>query len=196
MNCVKSNSFTTGISSMTTPPHYRRAHTCALNAGSEFDIFTDTPTNVVENYPRIYSQKLLATFAGVTQLRPALLTQVRSSQVVTRVPKSAVWLLIAANMLFALFAVAMATYVLSVASIDVHQVHTRLSISGWRRSCSSSRRRNIRFRGQGSCLRNIPWMWRARVVRLGFSGRTRVVRCFHLRGHEVDERIMGVALIS
>ena len=56
--------------------------------------------------------------------------QTRSSKIVSKVPKSALWLLIVANFLFAALAIALTILALSVASADVHQLHARLNVVG------------------------------------------------------------------
>lgn len=62
--------------------------------------------------------------------RPAVLAQTRTSKVITKVPVAALWLLVLANAIYALLGIALATMALVYTNPSVHQVYTRLSITG------------------------------------------------------------------
>jgi hypothetical protein len=127
---VLSNSTVTGMSSMSTSPYLGLTARWWVSLAHEAKLMgIDTPTHV-GNWSRIASQKLIAPFAGASINQPATHAQTRALRVVTKVPKVAVWILIAANMLFTLLAFVTAVVALKSTSTDVHQVHTRLSISG------------------------------------------------------------------
>ncbi|KAF1939998.1 hypothetical protein EJ02DRAFT_495830 [Clathrospora elynae] len=130
LNRVLSNSSTTGVSSMTMSPYYKFGYRWTINAHAEATLYPDHPDAYIESFSKTLSEKFLTPFAGVSEPRPAIHVQTRALQVVTRVPKTAIWTLCATNMLFALFAFVMAIFALMAASVDVHQVQTRLSISG------------------------------------------------------------------
>lgn len=111
-------------------PHYGMGSAWIRDANYEAEYASKHPQELVDNTALTTSKAFLVPFAGVTAQRPALQVQQRTSQVVTRVPKSAIWMLIAANLLFAVFALVMAGMAYAASSIDAHQVHTRLSIAG------------------------------------------------------------------
>lgn len=72
------------------------------------------------------------SYSLATQMspRPALLTQTRNSKVITKVPVAALWLLVIANALYALFSLGLAVMALVYTTPSVHQVYTRMSITG------------------------------------------------------------------
>jgi hypothetical protein len=72
----------------------------------------------------------VAPIATQTSPRPALLVQSRISKIVSRVPKSALWLLVTANLLYIFLAVSLTALALMVTSMDVYQLRTRLSVVG------------------------------------------------------------------
>lgn len=127
---MKSNSTTTGISSFASSPLYRLNFIWSLLARQRAALYTTSAQDLVDNFAYRSSEAFLVPFAGVTESKPALQVQKRTSQVVTRVPKSAIWMLVAANMLFMVLALVMAGMAYVASSGDVHQVHTRLSIGG------------------------------------------------------------------
>ena len=72
----------------------------------------------------------LAPIAAQASPRPALSVQSRSSKIVTKVPKSALWILVIANLLYAILAIILTILALLVTSMDIHQLRTRLSVTG------------------------------------------------------------------
>jgi hypothetical protein len=95
-------------------------------------VLATTSKEFVDIFSRGSSRALLFPFAGQVEARPALLVQSRSSKIVSKVPKAAVWLLVVSNLLFLLLAIGLTIFALVVSSKDpnVHQVHTRLGVSG------------------------------------------------------------------
>ena len=87
-----------------------------------------------DEFTQYYQRELSRYYAMslATQLseRPAFLVQTRSSKIVSRVPKAALWLLVTANLIFALVAISLTALAISVVSSDVHQVRLRMSIAG------------------------------------------------------------------
>ncbi|KAJ4295177.1 hypothetical protein N0V90_007187 [Kalmusia sp. IMI 367209] len=127
---TKSNGSVAGIASMPgigswglIPNTYDRALQYASASASSIDAFIDSYAAGLSNV-RSYS---LATQMSP---RPALLTQTRVSKVITKVPVAALWLLVVANALYALLGVGLAALALTYTSPSVHQVYTRLSITG------------------------------------------------------------------
>jgi hypothetical protein len=101
-------------------------------ARDKASVLARTSKEFVETYSQGVSRALLLPFAGQVEPRPALLVQSRSSKIVSKVPKAAVWVLVVSNILFLSLAVGLTVFALVVSSKDpdVHQVHTRLGISG------------------------------------------------------------------
>jgi len=128
---TQSNGSTTGIASMLNAVFWSRT------AGAFGDMVTKSKTGnsapeMIDLYSRGASAALTAPFAGQTEARPALAIQSRMSKVVSSVPKAAIWLLVLANLLFALFALVLTVCALRATLRDrsVHQVQTRLNIAG------------------------------------------------------------------
>jgi hypothetical protein len=78
---------------------------------------------------------------------PAHLVQRRVTKVITKLPMAALWLLVLANLLFALFAVVLAVLAIRNTSPEVREVHTRLTTTGlaaqlfdWKHSRRAARR--------------------------------------------------------
>jgi hypothetical protein len=84
---------------------------------------------------------------------PALQAQTRISWVVARVSKSAVWTLVAANLLFAVYTLVLTGMAYAAASTDAHWVHTRQ----WRRSDLNSHMHTRKSAERMSCLRSTRW---------------------------------------
>jgi hypothetical protein len=101
-------------------------------ARDKASVLTTTSTEFVDLYSRGVSHVLLLPFAGQVEARTALLVQSRSSKIVSRVPKAAVWVLVVSNFFFLSLTIGFTVFALIVSSKDpnVHQVHTRLGVSG------------------------------------------------------------------
>jgi hypothetical protein len=89
-----------------------------------------TPEAFISKYELAMSKAL--SVALVVHTVPALteLVQRRVNQVITRLPALALWLLVTANILFALLGLVLGLLAARAASPDVHQVHLRLSTAG------------------------------------------------------------------
>lgn len=99
-------------------------------ASDEANIIPKTVKEIIDTYSRAVSRLSLIPLASQTTPQPALLVQSRGSKVVSKVPKAAVWTLVVANMLFALLALGLTLFALTTWSPDIHQLYTRLSITG------------------------------------------------------------------
>ena len=88
----------------------------------------------VEEYIKLWSfgmsQYLLGPIAGQAKFQNAIRIQERKQVIVTKIPKSALWTLVGANLLFAIMGITLAILALLATSDRVHQVQTRLSIAG------------------------------------------------------------------
>ncbi|KAJ8108294.1 hypothetical protein OPT61_g8272 [Boeremia exigua] len=89
-----------------------------------------TPEAFIQKYELSMSKQMSVPLVVHTVPAPALLTQRRSLAIITRLPKLALWLLIASNILFAVFGLVLAILAIKATSPDVHQVHVRLSTAG------------------------------------------------------------------
>ena len=78
------------------------------------------------------SEHYVAAIASQASPRPALLVQNRTSKVISRVPKISLWVLVTANTLYILLAIMLSIYawLATSTSTDVHQLRTRLSVTG------------------------------------------------------------------
>jgi hypothetical protein len=130
LTATKSNGSVAGIASlpgvsalMFVPQQYDRALQSASASATSMDAF-------IEAYGLGLSK--IRSYSLATQMspRPALLAQTRTSKVITKVPVAALWLLVLANALYTLFALALATMALIYTNPSVHQVYTRLSVTG------------------------------------------------------------------
>lgn len=89
-----------------------------------------SPDEFISTYSREVSRILTHSLAAQTVAQTVLLAQTRVSKVVTQLPANALWVLVAANIFFAMIGVGLAVLALLSASEAVHQVHTRLGVTG------------------------------------------------------------------
>lgn len=127
---TKSNGSVAGIAAMSNSQMFGfsfllgQALVTSVNTlSTNFDDFID---NVSRNMARNY----LSPIAGQASPRPAELVQIRTEKIVTEVPKTAVWLLASANIIYIILAVVLAIIAWSTTSPDVYQLRTRLSVVG------------------------------------------------------------------
>jgi hypothetical protein len=89
-----------------------------------------SPDNFIRSFElgmsKAYSYPLASQLSG----RPSLLIQTRNSKVVTRLPISALWSLVAANLLYVLIGLVVGLCAISKLTDNVSQVKTRLSVAG------------------------------------------------------------------
>jgi len=83
-------------------------------------------------YSRAASRQFLLPLAAQTTPRPAIIAQSRNSRVVTKVRSSAIWILVAANLLFVGLGITLCITALVTLSNNEHvlQVQARLGITG------------------------------------------------------------------
>jgi hypothetical protein len=112
-------------------PNAESWHYFTLNdIADESAMYAKTPDEIVEAYTKRLSQAYLAPFAGQTSTQPSQIVQARRSKIVSKVRKDTVWLLVAANLLFALIPLGLAVRAFFTASRDVYQLRTRLNVTG------------------------------------------------------------------
>lgn len=89
-----------------------------------------SPDNFIKSFElgmsKAYSYPLASQMTG----RPSLLAQVRTEKVITKIPVAAVWLLVIANLLYAMLGFGLALWALVSASPVVHQIQMRLGVAG------------------------------------------------------------------
>lgn len=76
------------------------------------------------------SKAFTAPLAVHTIPEQSLKAQKRISKVITKLPVASLWLLVLANMSFAILAIVLAILAFGAANDDVHQLQIRLNISG------------------------------------------------------------------
>jgi hypothetical protein len=84
----------------------------------------------IKSYELAISKQMSTPLVLHTIPAPATLVQRRKTAVITRLPKAALWLLIVANLLFAILGCVLAVLAIKATSPEVHQVHVRLSTAG------------------------------------------------------------------
>ena len=128
----KSNSTTTGAASMVmsallsyNPTGLTFINTAAGNAYTNADDY-------LVRISRGLAKLDLAGIASVADTRSAHLVQSRITKLVSRVPKTVLWILVTANSVYVVIAIALAVLALWVTSdnCDVSQVRIRLSVVG------------------------------------------------------------------
>jgi hypothetical protein len=127
---IPSNSSTTGIASMPLAPIWKSLDDVFERAGAEMNVMATNAEELVNSYAQAVSHIFLAPMSGQSNPRTSLAVQSRNSQIISKVPKAAVWLLIVANLFFILFAIALTILALVFSSPDVHQVYIRLRVAG------------------------------------------------------------------
>jgi len=109
---------------------WNKANSEMLNAISEAGAQATTSLDLIQAFSAAASRKFVSAIATHSSPRPALKVQSRALKVVTKVRIRAVWTLVAANLLFALLGLVVTVIALLAASVEVHQVHLRLDVTG------------------------------------------------------------------
>ena len=99
------------------------ARTVSSTVAKSVDDFAQT-------FSRTMAHQYLGPIASQTSPRSALLVQTRNSRIVSKVPKSALWILVTANLLYIILAITLAILAFLVTSMDVYQLRTRLNVTG------------------------------------------------------------------
>lgn len=125
-----SNGTLAGIASM---PGTRQIGTLAniFQDESTGPLSRSSPDNFISSFELGMSKAYSYPLASQLSSRPSLLTQVRSSKVVTRLPVAALWTLVAANTLYAVLGMVIAICAMRKASAEVGQVQMRLGVAGF-----------------------------------------------------------------
>lgn len=89
-----------------------------------------TPAQFTKNYELEISKALISNLIAHSIAVPVDLVQLRRNEVNTRLPASALWLLVTANVLFVLLAIVIAVCAVKSASFEVQQAQLRLSSAG------------------------------------------------------------------
>lgn len=94
------------------------------------DLLQTSPENFIDVWTAEVTKVLALPLAGQTSPRPAELVQRRVSKVVTKMPISALWILVTANMAFVGLGLGLAVMALLSTSENVYQVQARLGVAG------------------------------------------------------------------
>jgi len=127
MNKTKSNGTVAGIASMANLPAYGLVL-------SEAERLANIEADSIESYLRLYefesSRYISSPLATQTSPQAALVVQRRDSRVVTRLPTRALWISVAANLLFMVLGFVLAVLAIISSSAEVHQVSSQLGVAG------------------------------------------------------------------
>ncbi|KAF2658707.1 hypothetical protein K491DRAFT_776247 [Lophiostoma macrostomum CBS 122681] len=126
----RSNSTTAGIVSMPTAQMWGDTADFTNNVIGGVNALAQSGDEFTKYYMREMARGYSVALATQLSARPALSVQARSSKIVSKVPKAALWLLITANLVFAIVAVGLSALAISVASSDVHQLRMRMNVAG------------------------------------------------------------------
>jgi hypothetical protein len=125
-----SNTSTAGIVSMPHSDFWAMSNTLSGRIVERINYVAQS----TDEFKQMYMSQMARGYTGPlgTQVseRPALAVQTRSSKIVSKVPKAALWLLVTANLFFATLAITLTVLAISVESSDVHQLRLRLNIVG------------------------------------------------------------------
>lgn len=89
-----------------------------------------TPEAFTDSYALAMSKQMAVPLLVHTVPKPASVVQRRVPSVITKLPKVAFWLLVAANTAFILLGLVIPVMAIKVASPKIHQVQIRLSTAG------------------------------------------------------------------
>jgi hypothetical protein len=130
LRASKSNGSVAGIVSMPSTHSARRVIPLLSQARIEaYKDFT-TAEQFMEKY-EVAMSKIYALWLTIhTVPAPVSLVQKRTTKVITKLPVLALWLLIVANLLYALLGIILTILALRASSPEVHQVYTRLTTTG------------------------------------------------------------------
>lgn len=127
----KSNGSIAGISSL---PSFRHMVFLSRRFGDVIDEALRAGGESLEEFIKAYeitsSKLLVRPIVAQTSNRPSLLVQKRRSRLLTRLPVVSLWFLVVANLLYAVLGLCLAGWAFVNTSPSIHQVYTRLSISG------------------------------------------------------------------
>jgi hypothetical protein len=103
----------------------------AINiASTETNKNRTTPEDYLARFELAISKVWAVPLVTQTVSRPVEIAQRRGTKVITKLSVAALWLLVVANMLFALFALVLAILATQSTAPEIHQVQTRLCTAG------------------------------------------------------------------
>jgi hypothetical protein len=130
LSAKKSEGAVAGMVSMMSLESVRKMTTGKNKVITQANNNITTPEAFIKEYEYSISKQMSVPLIVHTEPSPATLTQLRKASVITRLPKVALWLLVVANLVFALLGCILALLALRATSPEVHQVHVRLSTAG------------------------------------------------------------------
>jgi hypothetical protein len=130
MKATKSNGTVTGAVSMTALGSRGLLRKSYDDARMEAHQDRSSVEAFVSGYERAISKAFTIPLVHHTVPASAELVQHRVTKIISRLPVAALWLLLLANLSFALLALVLTILAFRAASPEVHQVHTRLTAAG------------------------------------------------------------------
>ncbi|KAF2726617.1 hypothetical protein EJ04DRAFT_571109 [Polyplosphaeria fusca] len=130
MSRQKSNGSVAGMASMASSSAMGISSDILDRALARASSSAESPQQFIDRLAYGISQSFIVPIATQLSPRPALLAQRRISKVMTKIPTVAICLLVLANGLYALLGMGLAVLALIRTSPAVHQVQTRLSVTG------------------------------------------------------------------
>lgn len=124
------NESVAGISLLTSLPSPNFLEFGFSKALQESSVLISSVDEFIKAYSRGISRALTLPLAAQTSPRPAISVQKRVPKLVTKLPVSALWTLVASNFLFALLGIGLSALALFSMNTKVYQVQTRLGIEG------------------------------------------------------------------
>ncbi|KAF2266170.1 hypothetical protein CC78DRAFT_160888 [Lojkania enalia] len=130
MSKQKSNGSIAGISSMSSMATANFLMPAISKATASANFLQKSPQEFIDYWVSEMTSVLALPIATQTSPRPSELVQRRVSKLVTKMPISALWILVTANMAFAVLGLVLAILALVATSPNVHQVQARLGVAG------------------------------------------------------------------
>lgn len=126
---TKSNSITTGTANMPSLGLFDHSYTY-LNSYFDINAVETSVEDMVNATAFSFSKDFASVLGAQTVQTPAEKAQSRNALLVSQVPKSALWTLILANLIYALLGISLAILAFLAFSNDVHQLNVRFSVAG------------------------------------------------------------------
>lgn len=114
--------------------------------------YNDT-SEMADSWARAYSRTAAALAAGIVSPRADLAEQIRSTKLVSRVPKAPLYTLVALNSLYAILGVTLAWFAIRSNPHETNELREKLSTAGLVALCFEGRRAERRVRKKKEMFR-------------------------------------------
>lgn len=129
MSRSPSNSLTTGTANMPSVGFFDHSYTY-LNTYFEINVVETSIDDMINTTAFSFSKDFTSVLGAQTASSPAVKAQSRNTLLVSQVPKSALWTLIVANLVYALLGIVLAVFAFRAFSQEVHQVNVHFGLAG------------------------------------------------------------------